>query len=164
MSNYLIIIIFLFILLVGCLQKVNCFNAFREGSKEGLKTAINMFESLLTFTIAISLLFSSGLIDKLQEVLSFDYGILLVQVLIRPLSSSSSLSILMTCYETYGVDSFISLVSTGIHYISDASFYIIPFYCSLYNIKKYEKILILGLFINIISYIIVGIIISIIYL
>lgn len=164
MSNYLIIIIFLIVLLLGYFQKVNCFEAFLEGSKEGLKTAVNMFSSLLTFTIAISLLFSSGLIDKLQEIISFDYGIILIQVIIRPLSSSSSLSILMKCYETYGIDSFISLISTGIHYVSDASFYIIPFYCSLYSIKKYEKILLLGLIINIISYIIVILIITFYYI
>ena len=52
-------------------------------------------------------------------------------------------------YNQCGVDSFKGILSAMIHYVSDASLYIIPFYCSYYGIKKYDKILCLGLFINI---------------
>lgn len=155
MSNYLIISIIILILIVGYIKKVNCFSEFMDGAKEGLRTTVNMFGSLLTFSVAVSFLFSSGIIEFLEEKLSFDYGLIIIQMIIRPISSSSSLSILMSCYEKYGVDSLIGLLSTGIHYVSDASLYIIPFYCSLIDFKKYDKLLILGVIVNIFSYVVV---------
>lgn len=155
MSNLFIIILFLLVLIIGYFKKVDCFNEFIYGSKEGVKTTINMFSSLLTFQVALSFLFSSGLIDYISNLFDFDYGLLLVQIIVRPLSSSSSLSLMLEIYKNFGVDSFISLLSTGLHYVSDASLYIIPFYTSLYNIKKTDKLILLGFILNIISYIIV---------
>lgn len=159
MSEYLIVFIFFIILVIGSIKKVNCFSEFMIGAKEGLYTTVNMFGSLLTFSVAISFLFSSGIIEFLEEKFDFEYGLILIQMIIRPISSSSSLSIMMQCYESYGVDSLIGLLSTGIHYVSDASLYIIPFYCSLIDFKKYDKLLILGIIVNVFSYIVVIIVI-----
>lgn len=163
MSSYLIIIIFLIIILVGLKNKVNCFDSFLVGSKSGLTSTINMFSSLLSFMVAITLLLNCGIIDFLKEKINFDFALIVIQILIRPMSSSASLSIMLEIYNQYGVDDFKSLISTMIHYVTDASLYIIPFYCGYINFKKYDKVLILGYIINIFSYLFAILIICIFY-
>ena len=65
MSGYLIIIIFIMVIFYGMFRKIDCYNLFIEGVKEGSKTTINMFSYLLTFTILVSVIYNSGLIDYL---------------------------------------------------------------------------------------------------
>ena len=163
MSSYLICILFILIILIGMINKVNCFDSFLAGSKQGLTSTINMFSSLLSFTVAITLLLNCGIIEFLKEKINFDYSLILIQGLVRPMSASASLAIMLEIYNEYGVDDFKSLLSTMIHYVSDASLYIIPFYCSYYKITKYDKIVFLGFIINIISYLSAIIIIIIFY-
>lgn len=163
MSSYLILFITITVVVVGMVNKVNCFDSFYQGTKNGLTSTINMFSSLLTFTIAITLLMNCGIIDFLKDKLNFDYSLILIQCIVRPMSSSASLSIMSEVYIQYGIDSFKGLLSTMIHYVSDASLYIIPFYCSYYNIKKYDRILFLGIIINVISYLLSIIIICTFY-
>lgn len=163
MSGYLIILIILVILIVGLVNKVNCFDSFYNGAKNGFTITINMFSSLLTFTLAISLFLNCGIIEYLKNNINFDYPLILIQCIVRPMSSSSSLSIMNEIYNNEGVDSFMGILSTMIHYISDSSIYIIPFYCSYFKIKKYERILLFGIIINVISYLIAIIIVIIFY-
>ena len=163
MSSYLVLILFVLVIVIGRFNKVNCFDCFLKGSKQGLTSTINMFSSLLTFTIAITLLLNCGIIELLKDKLNFDYGLILIQGLVRPMSSSASLSIMTQIYNQCGVDSFKGILSAMIHYVSDASLYIIPFYCSYYGIKKYDKILCLGLFINILSYLVAIVVVILFY-
>lgn len=154
MSQYIFLMLFILLLIFGLYKKVNCYKCFLDGAKEGVVTTINMFSSLLTFMIAITFLTSSGIIEYLSNKFNFNYGMIAIQILIRPISSSSSLSILLDCYNNYGSDSLISIISTMVHYASDASLYIIPFYFNIFGIKENNRILLLGLFTNIFSYII----------
>ena len=163
MSSYLIIFIFLSIIIIGSINKINCFDSFMVGCKRGITTSVNMFSTLLVFTISLSFLLNCGLIEFLKEKLNFDYSLIIIQCLVRPMSSSASLSIMTEIYNNSGVDSFKGLLSSMIHYISDASLYIIPFYCELINFKKYNKILVLGFIINICSYIISFLLIILFY-
>lgn len=159
MSNYLIIFLFCFIIVYGAYHKVKVYDAFLEGAKSGLTSTINMFESLLSFSVAISLLLSSGIIEFFQNKMSFSYSLIVLQSFIRPFSSSASLSIMLELYGKYGADDLKSIISTMIHYISDASFYIIPFYFGMNKIKNNDRLILLGFLINMISYVIVIIII-----
>lgn len=163
MSQYIFITLFLIVLIYGIYKKVNCYKCFLEGAKEGVVTTINMFSSLLTFMIAISFLISSGIIEYLRENFKFKYGLILVQVIVRPISSSSSLSILLDCYNNYGCDSFIAILSTMIHYVSDASLYIIPFYLSMFKINDNNKLLFIGVLTNLFSYLVTIILVVLFY-
>ena len=155
MSSILILLIFLLLLIIGLIKKVNCYECFIEGAKEGAKITINMFSYLIVFTLAVSFLKASGLIKFISNIFNTKYVIIGIQMLIRPLSSSSSLSIMLDSYNLYGVDSKVSIFSTLINYISDSTLYIIPFYCGLYKITNYNKVIILGLIVNLFSYFVV---------
>ena len=158
MSSYLLIIILIFVLIFGYKNKVNCYECFIAGAKDGLKTTINMFSYLLTFSVAISLLNSSRIIDYISKLFNSRYISVIIQMIIRPLSSSSSLSMMLNNYSLYGVDNKISIYSTLINYVSDSTLYIVPFYCSLIGIKNFNKIILLGLIVNYFSYILVTIV------
>lgn len=155
MSSYLIIFIIITLLIASLLKRINCYELFIEGTKEGLKTTINMFPFLFTFMFAITCLQSSGILEFIEYLLKSNNVIVFIQAIIRPISSSSSLAILIDNYNNYGVDSNISILSTLIHYISDSTLYIVPFYLGLFNIKKYNKIIALGLIVNLCSFILV---------
>lgn len=155
MSSYLILFIFLGLLIIGLLKKIDCYDCFIDGAKEGAKITVNMFSYLLVFTIAVTFLNASGLIDYISNIFNTKYIVIGIQMLIRPISSSSSLSIMIDSYNLYGVDSKISIFSTLINYVSDSTLYIIPFYCGLYKIINYNKVIVLGLIVNMFSYLIV---------
>lgn len=163
MSNYIIVSIFSFIIIYGFVKKVNIYDSFIEGAKGTVKTIISMFPTLIAFYISLSFLLSSGLIDFIEDNMNFEYGVVLVQSLVRPLSSSASMSIMLECISKYGSDHLITIISTMIHYVSDASIYIITFYFGMYKIKNMDYLLKYGLMINLFSYL-VSIILVIIFL
>lgn len=158
-SSFLIVFIFLLVVFYGLVKKVNCYDSFINGVKEGSKSVINMFSFILTFNIAISLLNSSGIIDYFINKFSFSYLNLLIQAIVRPFSSSSSLAIMLDIYEKYGVDSLIGLFSTFIHSVTDTTFYIISFYFGSIGIRNLKKVIFSGVIVNIIGVILSFIII-----
>ena len=70
MSSYLIIFIIITLLIVSLLKRINCYELFIEGTKEGLKTTINMFPFLFTFMFAITCLQSSGILEFIEYFFS----------------------------------------------------------------------------------------------
>ena len=162
-SSVLLIIIFLVVIIYGSFKKVNCYESFISGIKEGSKSVINMFSFILTFNIAISLLNSSGILNYMINNLSFKYFNLVVQAMVRPFSSSSSLTIMLDIYDKYGSDSLIGLLSTFIHSVTDTTFYIISFYFGSIGIKKIGKVILCGSLVNIVGMILSCIIIFVFF-
>ena len=74
-------------------------------------------------------------------------------MLLRPFSGSSSLAMMVEVYEKYGPDSFTGMLTTFIHTITDSTIYITVFYLSAVGIKKYGKVIWIGLLINILGFI-----------
>lgn len=153
-SSYLIIGYIILVLLFGIINKVNCFDSFTIGVKEGTKTVVNMFTFILGFGFMINLIESSGILKFLENTLfknTFS-PIMLIQMLIRPFSGSSSYIMMLDIYEKIGPDSFEGLFSTFIHTISDSSIYIIAFYFGAVEIKKYKNVISFGVILNILGY------------
>lgn len=153
-SSYLILGYILIVLFFGIINKVNCFNSFTVGVKEGTKTVINMFSYILGFVFMVKLIESSGILLYLEQTIfknTFS-PIMIVQMIIRPFSGSSSYIVMLDIFSNYGPDSFEGLLSSFIHTISDSSLYIIVFYFGAIGIKKYKQIISFGLIINILGY------------
>ena len=140
------------VLVVAIFKKVRAYDAFIEGVKEGTKTVLNMFSTLLTFVLVVESIKACGVLEDIGEAINTN---ILVQALIRPLSASSSMAIMLETFETYGVDSEISILSTFIHATIDTTFYIIVLYFSSCEIKKYKYSLFLGLIIILITYLLI---------
>ena len=137
-SSILIFIYIAFVIIYGLFNKVNCFEAFITGVKEGTTTVLNMFSYLLAFVFLINIINASGILTFLETTIfknTFS-PIVFIQMLIRPFSGSSSYVMMLDIYSKYGVDSFEGLFSTFIHTISDSSIYMIVFYFGAIEIKK----------------------------
>jgi len=153
-SSYIIIAYIILVFVYGTINKVNCFDSFTEGVREGTKTIVNMFTYILGFVFMIKIIESSGILLFLENTIfknTFS-PIMFIQMLIRPFSGSSSYLMMLDIYSVYGPDSFEGLLSTFIHTISDSSIYMIVFYFGAIQIKKYRGVISLGVIINILGY------------
>ena len=150
-SNLFIPILVLIVILYAAKKKVNVYDSFVEGAKEGLPMALNMFPPLLAMIFGINIFTSSGLIDDvfvflkpLFYMIHVPLEILPVAVM-RPLSGSFGLALLNDMYELYGPDSFLSILSSVIQGSSDTTLYIITLYFGTIGIKKIKYALWAGL-------------------
>ena len=154
-SSYIIFLYIIIVIIFGIISKVNCFESFLTGVKEGTTTVVNMFTYILAFVFMIKIIDASGILIFLEDSIfknTFS-PIMFIQMLIRPFSGSSSYVMMLDIFSNYGVDSFEGLFSTFIHTISDSSIYMIVFYLGAVGIKNYKGVLTMGVIINIIGYI-----------
>lgn len=169
MFNYLIPIIVIIILIYGLYKKVDIFDTFLLGVKEGLKSSINLFPTIFAMIIAISLLTNSGFILDLSNILkplfnkiSFPVEVLSLAIL-RPISGSASLSMLSEILSNYGPDSFIGRVASVMQGSTDTTIYIISLYFASIGVKKIKYSLIVGLLSDLISIILSVVIVTLIF-
>ena len=144
----IICLIVSFIILYGFIKKIDIYDSFVEGSKEGIIMIRKMFPSLLAMIFVINIFISSGVINYLFSFLKcfhfFPFEVIPVAIL-RPLSGSFGLGILSNIYKTYGVDSNTSILASVIQGSSDTTIYIISLYFGAVGIKKIRHSLWIGL-------------------
>lgn len=169
MTNYLIPIIVIIILIYGIYKKIDIFDIFLEGVKEGLKASINLFPTIFAMIIAITLLTRSNIILDISNLLKpifqklhFPVELLPLGIL-RPISGSSSLIILNNILFTNGPDSFIGRVASVMQGSTDTTIYIISMYFASIGIKKIKYSLLVGLLADLISIILSLIMVSIFF-
>lgn len=169
MINYLIPLVVIIILIYGMYKKIDIFDIFLLGVKEGLKTSFGLFPTIFAMTIAITILTSSNLIDSLIEIvrpfftkIGFPSELLPLGIL-RPISGSSALALLNNILKVHGPDSFIGRVASVMQGSTDTTIYIISLYFSSIGIKKIKYSLVVGLLTDLISIIISVIVVKIIF-
>ncbi len=157
MINYFIPVIVIIIIIYGIYKKVDIFETFLVGVKEGMRVSINLFPTIFTMIIAISTLTSSYAIVDLCDVfgtifdkIGFPSEVFPLAVL-RPISGSSSLVILGDILSRYGPDSFVGRVASVMQGSTDTTIYIISMYFASVGIKKIRYSLVLGLLADLIS-------------
>lgn len=166
MTNYLIPILVIIILGYGVYKKVDIFDTFLLGAKEGLKVSVNLFPTIFAMVIAINILTSSNVLVDISRFLSplfqklyFPVELLPLGIL-RPISGSSSLVILNNILSINGPDSLIGRIASVMQGSTDTTIYIISLYFSSVGIKKIKYSLIVGLLADLISIILSVIIVS----
>lgn len=151
--NKAILIVIIIIIVYGGYKKVDCFELFVQGAKEGLSLFIPLFSSLLALMFFINTLIETGIIERICQ-LSFFKSIsseLLSLMLLRPFSSSGSLLLLDKLYAHYGLYHFYSIVGTFIQSATDTTLYIASLYFGSLNIKNESKTVLLGLCLDALS-------------
>lgn len=143
-------IVFL-IVFYGFYKKIDVYEAFISGVKEGLSMALKIFPTMFAMVISIDVLIKSNALNTLITLiepiclrLSVPKEILPL-AFIRPISGSSSLVLMSDLLKTYGPDSFIGRVASLIQGSTDTTIYIIGLYFSSIGIKKIKYSLIVGL-------------------
>lgn len=151
MSNFMIPSIVLFILGYGIYKKVDIYDLFLDGVKEGLKMALNIFPTMFAMVIAVNILIKSNLLlfltELLEPVLSFFRfpKEVLPLAMMRPISGSSSLMIMNDILKVNGPDSFVGRVASVLQGSTDTTIYIISLYFSSVGVKKIRYSLFVGL-------------------
>lgn len=155
----IVIVIYIsFIIIYGVLKKVNCYESFKTGVSSNFKILLDIFPNLLALVFAVEVFTNSGIIELLNSL--FNYISIpieiIIQAFLKPISSSSSLIMMMKVFNTYGVDSLFGLLSSIIQGCSDTTFYIVTLYFSCVKIKNYKYALKVGILTDIITFIIVS--------
>jgi spore maturation protein SpmA len=145
LSNGLILLVFLLIVLGGIYKKIDVFDAFIDGAKNGFETAIKIIPYLVGMLVAISMLRTSGTFDVvilgIKNVFVFfgsdtRFVEALPTALIRPLSGGAARGMMVDTMTAYGADSFASRLSGIFQGASDTTFYVIAVYFGSVSIKN----------------------------
>ncbi len=150
-SSLFIPTIVLVVIIYGAYKKVNVYDSFVSGAKEGLPMVCSMFFSLLAMIFGVNIFLNSGIIDYFFDFLK--PFLMLVHIpaevlpvaIMRPLSGSFGLALLNDLYKLYGPDSFISVLASVIQGSSDTTIYVITLYFGTIGIKKIRYALWVGL-------------------
>lgn len=166
-ANLIIPFITIFVLVYGLIKKVDVYDSFIKGVKEGLSTSLSIFPTIMAMIISINLLINSNIILKITNLLSpilLKIGFpseVLTLALLRPISSSSSLIVMDNLLKVHGVDSYIGRLSSIIQGSTDTTIYILGMYFSSVGIKKIRYSLIVGLLADLSCVIIATIVVNI---
>ncbi|MFA5602586.1 MAG: nucleoside recognition domain-containing protein [Bacilli bacterium] len=163
-SNMIIPIIILIIIFYGFKKKVNVYDTFVDGAKEGMELGVSIFPYLLGMIIAINIFLKSNILEYTFSLIKpfFDYIKLPIEILpmviLRSVSGSSTLVIMTNIFKDYGPDSFLGRLASTIQGCTDTTIYVLTLYFGSVGIKKIKHALWAGLFADLI-----GIIASIIF-
>lgn len=141
-SNGLFLLFVVGIPLYGAWKKINVFEAFVEGAKDGFSTSMSLIPYLIAMMVAIGMLRASGFF----ELLSAWLGPLLMRVgmppellplaLIRPFSGSASNGLMADLMHQYGGNSLIGQMAGTMMGSTETTFYVIAVYFGIVNIQR----------------------------
>ncbi|MBL0938943.1 MAG: spore maturation protein [Gemmatimonadaceae bacterium] len=158
-------------MIMALVKRVNAYEAFIEGAKEGFQVAIRIIPYLVALLVAIGVFRASGALDlltqglaKLFAVFGFDDRIIpaLPTALMKPLSGSGARSMMVDAMKTHGADSFAGRLSATFQGATDTTFYILALYFGSVGVKKTRHAVSMGLFADIVG-VIVAIIMAYLY-
>ena len=164
LSKTIIPIITIIVIIYALIKKIDIYETFLEGIKEGLELSLNIFPSMFAMIIAVTVLTKSNIVNDLIKLINisiFPKEILPIAIL-RPISNSSSLMLLNNILLTHGPDSITGKIASIITGSTDTTIYIIGLYYSSIKIKKIKYSLVVGLLADLACIIISIIIVNII--
>lgn len=141
-SLYAIPFILVSIPLYGMAKKVNVYETFTEGAKEGFQTAVNIIPFLIGILVAIGAFRASGGMDLLTNLLSpiteaFGMpGEVVPLALMKPLSGGGASGLMNDLFTTYGPDSLIGRMASIMSGSTETTLYVLAVYFGAIGIKK----------------------------
>lgn len=144
-ANFLLFAVIIWFIMAGLRRRVNMYDAFIEGAKEGFKTAVMIIPYLVAILVGIGMFRASGAMDVITEALAamvawmgFDAEWVgaLPTALMKPLSGSGSRGMMVDLMSAYGADSFVARVSAAVQGSTDTTFYILAVYFGSVGVTK----------------------------
>ncbi|MCQ2214728.1 MAG: spore maturation protein [Bacteroidales bacterium] len=154
-SALILLSIILCFVLLGLFRKVNVYDAFIEGAKEGFSTAIQIIPFLIAILVAVGLFRASGALDIMIDGIRWVVGLFttdtrfvdaLPTAFMKPLSGSGARGFMIESMNTYGADSFVGRLSCLFQGAADTTFYILAVYFGSVGIKNTRHAVGCGLF------------------
>ena len=153
-ANILLMLIIMAFILAGVFKRVNVYDAFIEGAKDGFSTAIRIIPYLVAILVGIGVFRASGAMDYLIDGLRWviestgmnsDFVGALPTALMKPLSGSGARGMMVDAMTTYGADSFVGRLSCVFQGSTDTTFYILAVYFGSVGISKTRHAVACGL-------------------
>ena len=153
-ANILLMTIIIAFILAGVRKKVNVYDAFIEGAKDGFTTAVRIIPYLVAILVGIGVFRASGAMDMLIDGIKWsveacggnsDFVGALPTALMKPLSGSGARGMMVDAMTTYGADSFIGRLSCIFQGSTDTTFYILAVYFGSVGIVKTRHAVTCGL-------------------
>lgn len=144
-ANTLLFTIICGFLYSGFRKRINVYDAFIEGAKEGFQTAVTIIPYLIAILVAIGIFRASGAMDFVIDGvrmavasvgLDTEFVEALPTILMKPLSGSGSRGLMLDAMNTYGADSFVGRLSAIVQGSCDTTFYVVAVYYGSVGIRN----------------------------
>ncbi|MCL1942837.1 MAG: spore maturation protein [Candidatus Azobacteroides sp.] len=144
-SNLILLIIIIGFIVGALIKKVNAYEAFIDGAKEGFSTMIKVIPYLVGMLVGIAVFRASGAMDYLIDGLAWcfkaaglntDFVPALPTAFMKPLSGSGARAMMIESMSKYGADSFVGRLSCLFQGAADTTFYIVALYFGSVGIKR----------------------------
>jgi spore maturation protein SpmA len=145
---------------LAMIRKVNVYEAFIDGAKEGFTVVIKIIPYLVAILVAIGVFRASGSMDFLVAGvgraftfmgINTDFIEALPTALMKPLSGSGARGMMVDAMQTYGADSFVGRLASTFQGATDTTFYIIALYFGSVGVKKTRHAVACGLFADLVG-------------
>jgi len=153
-ANLLLFSIITSFILLAVIKKVNVYETFIDGAKDGFNVAIKIIPYLIAILVAVGVFRASGAMDMLIGLIpnvlvslniDSDFTGALPTAFMKPLSGSGARGMMVDAMNTYGADSFVGRVSSIVQGATDTTFYIIAVYFGSVGIRKTRYAITCGL-------------------
>lgn len=144
-ANILLLLVICSFILAGLRKKINVYDAFIDGAKDGFKTAIKIIPYLIAILVAIGVFRASGAMDYFIDAVKIAVTFCgldaawvdaLPTMLMKPLSGSGARGMMVDAMQTYGADSLAGRLSCIVQGTTDTTFYVIALYFGAVSIKN----------------------------
>ena len=141
-------------ILLGLVRRINVYEVFIEGAKEGFNVAIRIIPYLIAILVAIGVLRASGALDflvsglgSLLAAVGIDTSFVpaLPTAIMKPLSGSGARGMMVDAMNTYGADSFVGRLASVMQGATDTTFYILALYFGSVGVRKTRHAVACGL-------------------
>lgn len=154
LAALLLLGVIVWFLVAGMVRKVNVYDAFIDGAKDGFQTAVGIIPYLIAILLAIGIFRASGAMDYVVNGtawlvslmgLNADWVPALPTALMRPLSGSGARGLMVDAMVQYGADSFVGRLVSIVQGSTDTTFYILAVYFGSVHIRDTRYAVVCGL-------------------
>ena len=168
LAAVLLLAVIVWFVVAGMVRKINVYDAFIEGAKDGFKVAVGIIPYLIAILVAVGMFRASGAMNLLVSGMAWffalcglntDFVPALPTALMRPLSGSGARGLMVDAMMQYGADSFVGRLVSIVQGSTDTTFYILAVYFGSVKIKDTRYAVVCGLiadFFGILAAIILG--------
>jgi spore maturation protein SpmB len=144
-GNFTLFSIIMLFLIAGWWRKINVYDAFIDGAREGFDVAVRLIPFLVGMLVAIGVLRTSGVLDGVISGIGFvlsgmgintDFIQALPTALMKPLSGSGARAMMLETMSNFGVDSFAATVSAIMQGSTETTFYVLAVYFGSVGIRR----------------------------
>ncbi len=169
LGNYLIPIVVLLIVIYSWRKKVNIYDSFVKGAKEGLELSISVFPYLVAMLFATDILLKSNVLNNVFSLAKPLFDVLKIPVeilpmaIIRPISGNASFAVMIDLIKKFGVDSFLGRLAATLQGSTDTTIYVLSLYFGSVGIKRIGHAMWAGLLTDLSALIVSLILVSVVF-